>query len=173
MLLHKQDRVFALEQELKVLDANEPRSLFLGIFRRDANEARQQVLAGLDAALKEYGRSFYCSRLRRMFCYLRKEADWRSPVDDLVERTDRALRREDASIHSISNLQNWVNDSASLARDETAYLAKAGDLMTLSPMRSNGIPSQLERLIENILIRASEVMGKVLSPGHWSIFAKI
>jgi len=55
MLLHRQDKVFALEQELRRLDTEEPKRLFLGNFRRDNNTARRELLASLDVALKEYG----------------------------------------------------------------------------------------------------------------------
>jgi hypothetical protein len=55
MLLHKQDKIILLEQQLASLDAEEPRRLFLGNFRRDYNEARNNVLAKLDIALHEYG----------------------------------------------------------------------------------------------------------------------
>ena len=55
MLLHKQDGVAALEAELATTDAHEPKRLFPGNFRRDANPARRVVLARLDVALKAYG----------------------------------------------------------------------------------------------------------------------
>ena len=58
LLLLKQDRVSALEQQLEKIDHEETSPLFLGAARRDCNAARLQVLDDIDAALAEYGRSF-------------------------------------------------------------------------------------------------------------------
>ena len=58
LLLLKQDRVSALEQQLEQVDDEETSPLFLGTARRDRNAARLQVLDDIDAALAEYGRSF-------------------------------------------------------------------------------------------------------------------
>lgn len=82
-------------------------------------------------------------------------------TDDLVERTDKALKREDASVHSINNLQNWVDGSACLARDETEYLSQTGDLMGIASTKDNKISSRLQKSVEDSIIWASGVVGKV------------
>ena len=55
LLLLKQDEVAELELKLDEIDRTEPRPIFLGSRRRDANAERKQVLARLDAALADYG----------------------------------------------------------------------------------------------------------------------
>ena len=56
LLLLKQDEIAELELKLDEIDRTEPRPIFLGSRRRDANAERKQVLARLDAALADYGR---------------------------------------------------------------------------------------------------------------------
>ena len=55
LLLLKQDEVAELELKLDEIDRTEPRPIYLGSRRRDANAERKQVLARLDAALADYG----------------------------------------------------------------------------------------------------------------------
>ena len=56
LLLLRQAKVVALEEELEKLDFQEPSPLNLGSFRADTNIARIQVLKDLDKALAEYGK---------------------------------------------------------------------------------------------------------------------
>lgn len=55
MLLYHQDRIAQLEEELDALDEREPKALFLGSRRRDANPERDVVLARLESAVADYG----------------------------------------------------------------------------------------------------------------------
>ena len=55
LLLVKQDRVSALEGQLRELDEQEQRPLFLGSLRRDGNTERANLLSELDPALADYG----------------------------------------------------------------------------------------------------------------------
>ena len=55
MLLHKQDKVTQLEQELNKIDLDEKRPLFLGCRRKDTNKEREKVFMDLDIALGVYG----------------------------------------------------------------------------------------------------------------------
>lgn len=56
ILLYKQDKVCAIENELDKLDRNETRSIFLGRFRGQNNAERVELLEKLDIALAEYGK---------------------------------------------------------------------------------------------------------------------
>jgi hypothetical protein len=56
LLLIKQDRVCVLEEELRKLDEEEQRLLFLGSIRRDKNADRHRTLQELDEALADYGK---------------------------------------------------------------------------------------------------------------------
>ena len=55
LLLHKQDEVAVIEEQLEAIDKAEPCELFLGNRRRDRNEARIATMKRLDAVLEEYG----------------------------------------------------------------------------------------------------------------------
>lgn len=57
LLLLKQDQLSLLEQQLDRIDYEEPRKLFLGNSRRDGNESRKHVLAGIDRSLRDYGKT--------------------------------------------------------------------------------------------------------------------
>ncbi|KAI4151243.1 MAG: hypothetical protein LQ340_003611 [Diploschistes diacapsis] len=134
MLLYKPDRVAVLEKELERLDMDEPKPLFLGSWRRDTNTARKGILASLDVALKGYVTSPF------------------NLEDNLISRTNKALARDEASLQNISNLQNLIDNSACLARNETEYLQHQTELMVIAPTRSNNIPVHLERPIEDTII---------------------
>jgi hypothetical protein len=54
-MLHKQDKLVTLEEELDRIDREEPRVLFLGNRRRDKNEERKNVLDEIDRELQSYG----------------------------------------------------------------------------------------------------------------------
>lgn len=56
ILLHKQDAIVYLEQELNELDNNDTNAFFLNSRRADQNEARHNVLAKLEPKLIEYGK---------------------------------------------------------------------------------------------------------------------
>ena len=92
---------------------------------------------------------------------LEEETNVFTGTDDLIERTRKALKRDNASTHSIGNLKNWLDDSACLARDETDYLSQAEDLMAIASTADDKIPSLLQRSIEDSIIWAAEVVGKV------------
>jgi hypothetical protein len=55
MLLYKQDIISQREVELEKIDQEEPKALFHGSRRRDANTERQAVLKELDTAMAEFG----------------------------------------------------------------------------------------------------------------------
>lgn len=56
LMLHKQDQLSALEQQLQQVDREESKLLFLGSMRLDKNSERKQLFNEIDVALAEYGR---------------------------------------------------------------------------------------------------------------------
>lgn len=72
-------------------------------------------------------------------------------VDQFVERTSRILSFGPAHRRDVESLQNWVDGTGYLARDETAYLGH-DEVISLAPVRDNGI-LKLEIWVEDKLIR--------------------
>ncbi|KAI6087272.1 hypothetical protein F4821DRAFT_116876 [Hypoxylon rubiginosum] len=126
ILLRKQDNLSLLEQELDQIDKQETSLLFLGKSRCDQNPDRLSALSKIDAALADY--------------------------DELVERTNRILSLHSAGRRDIASLQNWVEGTGCLARDETAYLSCRSELVSLAPVTDSGI-QQLETWVEDRLVR--------------------
>jgi hypothetical protein len=59
LMLHKQDNLVTLEEELDRIDREEPRVLFLGNRRRDKNEERKNIMNEIDRELESYGMLWY------------------------------------------------------------------------------------------------------------------
>lgn len=70
LLLLKQQRVATLEKQLRELDLQELRPLYLGSFQADANTTRWKVLKDIDEALADYGKS--CPRTPPFFSLVKK-----------------------------------------------------------------------------------------------------
>ncbi|KAI0409257.1 hypothetical protein F4802DRAFT_242027 [Xylaria palmicola] len=126
ILLLKQDRLVVLEKRLREIDDAETVPLFLGASREDTNTQRRQVLDEIDVALSEYYR--------------------------FMERASRALSLRRPPRRNVSSLTNWLNGTAALARDETAYLINTNDLVSLSSS-GDGLVTSMEALAEDGLIR--------------------
>ncbi|KAI0852640.1 hypothetical protein F5Y00DRAFT_258490 [Daldinia vernicosa] len=126
ILLRKQDQLSVLEHELDQIDKQETSLLFLGKNRCDQNPGRLSTLSKIEAALADY--------------------------DELVERTSRILSLHSADRRDITSLQNWVQGTGCLARDETAYLSCRRELVSLAPVTDSGI-QQLETWVEDKLVR--------------------
>ncbi len=62
------------------------------------------------------------------------------------------LRLQSAEGRDIASLQNWVEATGSLAREETAYLAYRSDLASLAPAVDSAI-LQLETWVEDKLVQ--------------------
>ena len=73
-------------------------------------------------------------------------------LDQFVERSSRILRLQSAEGRDIASLQNWVEATGCLAREETAFLACHSDLASLAPIRDNAV-LQLETWIEDKLVQ--------------------
>lgn len=133
LLLLKQDRVSVLEEKLQILDREEPRLIFLGSLRRDANTERQSLLSELDSALADY--------------------------DALVERNARILQLPAATTRDRSSLINWVEGTGSICRQEASFLFEK-DLC--APRGPDGSDLRIvESLVERMCVRVCHYLQKV------------
>lgn len=73
-------------------------------------------------------------------------------IDKFIERTTRAFSLQLAEQRDITSLQNWVDARGCLARDETAYLSREDELVSLAPLADSAI-QQLEAWVEDRLIQ--------------------
>ena len=73
-------------------------------------------------------------------------------LDHFVERTSRILRLQSAKGRDVASLQNWVEATGCLAREETAYLAYHSDLASLAPVGDSAV-LQLETWVEDKLVQ--------------------
>jgi hypothetical protein len=85
-----------------------------------------------------------------------------------VERSEKASKREAATLRNIANLRNWLDGSACIVEDETAYLSETEDLMAIAFPESEGIPGLLHNSLEDMFIWTSEIVGKVQLFQHYS-----
>ncbi|KAI1740752.1 hypothetical protein F4680DRAFT_447607 [Xylaria scruposa] len=125
VLLRKQDKLSALEQNLEEVDQQESCVIFLGKSRIDNNTDRLSLLDKIESALHDY--------------------------DQFIEKTNRVLSFGSAQPRDIESLQNWLDGTGCLAREETEYLSSR-DLMSLAPTADNATMI-LETWIEAKLIR--------------------
>ena len=70
-----------------------------------------------------------------------------------------ALSRNTAS------LQNWVSNTASLARAETKDLERGTDLMSIASVEDNAL-NRLEGILEHALVQSMRGFRKVKNPIH-------
>ena len=150
MLLLKQDRLSLLERRLEKIDREEVALLSLGSSRDDSNSERISVLAEIDAALADYGTPVMAGHKRG--------AD--NDTDALIERNHRILSLADASRRDVASLQNWVDGNGCIARQETAYLARAEDLLSVASA-GDGATTWLEVLVEGCRILLHGYIGQV------------
>ena len=73
-------------------------------------------------------------------------------IDQFAERTNRMLSFGPAQRRDVESLQNWLDGTGCLAREEAAYLAHQRDLVSLAPVADNAV-MQLETWVEDKLIR--------------------
>ncbi|KAF4630754.1 hypothetical protein G7Y89_g7386 [Cudoniella acicularis] len=115
-----------LEQRLEQVDQQEKCLLFLGKSRCDKNADRASLLSELETSLADY--------------------------DNFAERTCRVLSFGPAQRRDVESLQNWLEGTGCLAREETAYLTQHQELISLAPVGDNAV-MQLEAWVEDKLIR--------------------
>ncbi|KIW77439.1 hypothetical protein Z517_09885 [Fonsecaea pedrosoi CBS 271.37] len=127
LLLLKQDKLAALEKQLEMVDQQEPNPLFLASCRRDKNVEREAILSRIDTALVDYGKF-------TPFLFSHP-----SPLYSMIERSRQILSLEPAKTRDISSLDHWVDGNACLARDETAYLLRPRDLVSIAPLPDDAV----------------------------------
>ncbi|KAH6688478.1 hypothetical protein F5X68DRAFT_205749 [Plectosphaerella plurivora] len=134
LLLQKQDRLSALEEELATLDRQDATSLSLGSLRCDQGRDRERIMSEIDSALADY--------------------------DSFLERHQRALEYGSPVSQSVTNLQNWVDNNGCIAREEIAYLEHGSDLLAVVGPDDNAV-TWLEALLERaaVALRRGRIGG--------------
>ncbi|KAF5656980.1 hypothetical protein FCIRC_13414 [Fusarium circinatum] len=128
LLLLKQNRVVELESKLHKIDRDEDRPLFLGSCQRDQNQDRAKVVAELDEALEDLG------------------------VDKFLLRSRQVSELEQADPQAVTNLQNWVNGTGSIARAESRFLNyPPQELLSTSPRDESAMIGLENNVAENLL----------------------
>jgi hypothetical protein len=69
-------------------------------------------------------------------------------TDELIERNNRLLSREPVTPRTVSNLQNWISGNGCMAREETAYLARPDELVSVAPT-DDTVMTWLDTLVED------------------------
>ena len=72
-------------------------------------------------------------------------------VDQFVERTVRLLGLKEAEARDVESLQNWLDGTGCLDREESTYLSHK-DLVSLAPL-GDSAQLQLEAWVEGKLIQ--------------------
>ncbi|MDI1492829.1 MAG: hypothetical protein OHK93_004612 [Ramalina farinacea] len=152
LLLSKQDKLSMLERELDDIDIAETRELFLGNQRRDRNQKRQDIIERINVALSDYDQNS------------EQQPGFLQRTDDCLDRNKKILAYHAASRNHISNLQNWTDNTSSIAQAETAYLSQSADLFTLTHSADDITFSRLAQLLERLLCRLYRALKKPQSP---------
>ncbi|KAK1773055.1 hypothetical protein QBC45DRAFT_428587 [Copromyces sp. CBS 386.78] len=133
ILLLKQDKLSMLEERLEQVDSEESSPLFLGKSRCDRNAERLSLISQIEACLADY--------------------------DQFTERANRVLSFGPAQPRDVESLQNWMDSTGSLAREEASYLAHHLELVSLAPVDDSAVV-QLTAWVENIAIWLWPSSGK-------------
>ena len=80
----------------------------------------------------------------------------------MLDRNRRILAFDDPRKRDTTNLRNWVENTSSLARDETAYLLQPKDLLTILSPQDHAL-SRLSPLLEGLIRTFRSVLSKVSS----------
>ncbi len=84
-------------------------------------------------------------------------------ADAILDGNRRIVAFDNPRKQDILNMQNWVENTSSLARDETAYLFEPKDLMTiLSPQ--DAALAHLTPLLEGFMLALYKLLKKVRGP---------
>jgi hypothetical protein len=78
----------------------------------------------------------------------------------MVERNYKILAHEGARQQDITSLENWVEGTGCLSREETRYLAANDDLLCAATTNDR-LLVRLELLLESIIISCCTCIGKV------------
>jgi hypothetical protein len=81
-------------------------------------------------------------------------------LDEFIERTNKILSFGPAQTRDITSLNNWVENTGCLAREETAYLTHYKELVSLAPAGDSTM-MQFETWVEDKVIRFWPKFDKV------------
>ena len=81
--------------------------------------------------------------------------------DTLAERNERASARREAQNRDISNVQNWIKDRGSIARNETEYIEQAEDIMSLRRDTDDSALEKVTVMIERLFVRLPRLLRSV------------
>ena len=82
-----------------------------------------------------------------------------SGIDELIERNHRILNFESVKPRDVLNLQNWVRGNGCIAREETAYVERGKELLSIA-IPDDNVVTWLEALVEDISVRLRVWLGK-------------
>jgi hypothetical protein len=78
----------------------------------------------------------------------------------MIERNCRVFALQDAPKRDIGSIQNWIEGTGCIARDESAFLEKENDIVNLASPRDYAI-ANLEPVIETIVMYFCKWLKKV------------
>ena len=81
-------------------------------------------------------------------------------VDVFLEKNHRILGYKSADPRDVQNLQNWVDGTGCIVREETAYLQSNEELLTLRHSYDSAV-TWLETIVEDSIIRLHSCFGRV------------
>jgi len=81
-------------------------------------------------------------------------------IDDFVQSCDKMLSYSSPQLRDVTSLENWIERTACLARDETAYLARKDDLLSITTPNDDLLVG-LEQLCENGVIAVCKLLKMV------------
>ena len=87
-------------------------------------------------------------------------ADGLGGTDALVQRNQRMLDYRPAPARAVLNLIEWTRNTACIARDETAYLDRVGDLITVATPSDDAL-ERVEEALEDGFVRFRKSRRKV------------
>lgn len=88
-------------------------------------------------------------------------------IDALLERNEKMLARSGCRDRDVQNLANWIENTASLAKEETTYLSSKDDLLALGKNNRDPVNCPLESPVEDSLIWLNKWTGRVSNQdGH-------
>ena len=113
-----------------------------------------------------HSRSFSLSFCLSLSFNTGRHAD--NEADAFIERNHRIIGFESAKARDVQNLQNWVDGNGCVAREETAYLQRSEELLTLSYAYDSAVIWS-ETLVEDNIVRLRGCFGWVRSPQSLSL----
>ena len=120
ILLHKQDSIIALEQELNYLDTTDNNAFSLQSRRSDGNSARHEILAKLDGMLKEYGN----------FSLLDNTVIISNAFpDEMLDIYLKQIERERPNERNLNSVAKWLDGNKPFLEEESKFLDNWDDVI--------------------------------------------